>query len=103
MVLGLDDEWTSMPVVGPEAKSPPEPLRFPAVWLSSRALEAGDRRADAGRSRGVLLDAVGYAPLAYREWVAKRAARRRKRDGSYTWALWLAPEIRWGFRPRHPP
>lgn len=78
MVLGLDDEWTSMPVVGPEAKSPPEPLRFPAVWLSSRALEAGDRRADAGRSRGVLLDAVGYAPLAYRESVARRAARRRR-------------------------
>ena len=78
MVLGLDDEWTSMPVVGPEAKSPPEPLRFPAVWLSSRALEAGDRRADAGRSRGILLDAAGYAPLAYRDRVAKRAARSRR-------------------------
>ncbi|HEY5904626.1 MAG TPA: FAD-dependent oxidoreductase [Actinomycetota bacterium] len=77
LVQGLDDEWTSMPVVGDEAKSPPEPLRYPLVWLSSRSLEAGDRRADAGRSRGVLLDAAGYAPSAYREHIATRAARRR--------------------------
>ena len=67
-----------MPVVGDEAKSPPEPLRYPLVWLSSRSLEAGDRRADAGRSRGTLLDAAGYAPSAYREHIATRAARRRR-------------------------
>ena len=77
LVQGLDDEWTSMPVVGDEAKSPPEPLRYPLVWLSSRSLEAGDRRADAGRSRGTLLDAAGYAPSTYREHIATRAARRR--------------------------
>ena len=77
LVQGLDDEWTSMPVVSDEAKSPPEPLRYPLVWLSSRSLEAGDRRADAGRSRGVLLDAAGYAPSRYREHIATRAARRR--------------------------
>lgn len=77
LVQGLDDEWTSMPVVGPEAKSPPEPLRYAAVWLSARALETGDRRADSGRSRGALFDAIGHAPMAYRERLAGRAARRR--------------------------
>lgn len=76
LVQGLDDEWTSMPVVGPEAKTPPEPLRYPAVWLSSRALELGDRREEAGRSRGALLDAVGHAPIAYRGWLARRGAVR---------------------------
>ena len=75
LVQGLDDEWTSMPVVGPEAKTPPEPFRFPAVWLSSRALELGDRRADAGHARGPLLDAVGNGPVAYRKWLTRRAAR----------------------------
>ena len=72
-------EWTSMPVVGREAKSPPEPLRFPAVWLASRALELGDRRQDAGRPRGAVLDLVGGAPLAYRNRLTRRAARRRDR------------------------
>ena len=74
LVQGLDDEWTSMPVVGPEAKTPPEPLRYPAVWLSSRALELGDRREEAGQSRGALLDAVGHAPIAYRGWLTRRGA-----------------------------
>jgi len=47
LVQGRRDRWTSMPVVGRESMTPPEPLRFPAVWLSSRALEVGDRRQDA--------------------------------------------------------
>jgi len=79
LVQGLDDEWTTMPVVGREARTPPEPLRYPAVWLSSRALEVGDRRADAGRERGVALDVIGSAPLAYRAWLTRRAAARRQR------------------------
>lgn len=76
LVQGLDDEWTSMPVVGLEARTPPEPLRYPAVWLSSRALELGDRREEAGRARGALLDAVGNAPVAYRGWLTRRVGRR---------------------------
>jgi glycine/D-amino acid oxidase-like deaminating enzyme len=75
LVQGNDDEWSSMPVVGSEAKSPPEPLRYAATWLAARSLEIGDRRADAGRPRGALLDAVGYAPLAYRGWLTRRARR----------------------------
>ncbi|HEX7247606.1 MAG TPA: FAD-dependent oxidoreductase [Actinomycetota bacterium] len=75
LVQGLDDEWTSMPVVGREAKTPPEPLRYPAVWLSSRALEIGDRREDSGRSRGAILGAVGDAPLAYRTRLTRRRGR----------------------------
>jgi glycine/D-amino acid oxidase-like deaminating enzyme len=77
LVQGVRDEWSSMPVVGTERRSPPEPFRFPAVWLSARALERGDRRADDGRPRGALLDAIGYAPLWYREWLTRRAERSR--------------------------
>jgi hypothetical protein len=78
LVQGLDDAWTSLPVVGPEPKSPPEPVRYPAVWLSARALERGDRRADAGRSRGVVWDALGGAPLAYRTWLTGRGGGARQ-------------------------
>jgi glycine/D-amino acid oxidase-like deaminating enzyme len=80
LVQGRRDRWTSMPVVAREAKAPPEPLRFPAVWLSSRSLELGDRRQDAGRPRGAVLDLVGGAPLAYRNRLTRRAARRRDLD-----------------------
>lgn len=77
LVQGRQDRWTSMPVVGRESTTPPEPLRFPAVWLAARALELGDRRQDAGRARGALLDLVGGAPLAYRNRLIQLAARRR--------------------------
>ena len=77
LAQGRHDRWTSMPVVGNESKTPPEPLRFPAVWLAARALELGDRRQDAGRPRGALLDLVGGAPLAYRNRLIQLAARRR--------------------------
>ena len=73
LVQGIDDEWTSMPVVGSEAATPPEPIRYPAAWLSSRALELGDRREDAGQPRGLVLDAIGNAPLAYRDRLTRRA------------------------------
>ena len=40
LVLGMQDEWTSLPVVGPEiAKTPPEPLRWPLVRAAEWALE----------------------------------------------------------------
>ncbi len=78
MVQGVTDEWTSLPVVGPEiSKAPPEPFRYPAVKAAAWALERGDRRQDEGRSRGALLELVGYAPGAYREWLVRRGAGRR--------------------------
>jgi hypothetical protein len=67
-----------MPVVGREPATPPEPLRYPAVWLAARALELGDRREDAGQPRGALLDLVGGAPLAHRNRLVLRAERRRR-------------------------
>jgi len=78
LVLGADDEWTSLPVVGPEiSKAPPEPIRWPLVRAAVWALETGDAREDAGRRRGLLRTAVGGAPTAYREWLVRRGAGRR--------------------------
>lgn len=76
LVLGADDAWTRLPVVGPEiAKAPPEPLRYPAVRAAVWALRSGDRREDAGRRRGIVRTAVGQAPLALRERLASRGRR----------------------------
>ena len=75
-VLGLEDEWTALPVNRPEvAKAPPEPLRYPLVAAAARALERGDAREDAGRRRGLLYRAIGDAPLNYRERVVRRGAQ----------------------------
>jgi glycine/D-amino acid oxidase-like deaminating enzyme len=77
LVQGAQDEWTSLPVVGPEpAKAPPEPLRYAAVRAAALALEAGDRRQDAGRSRGALNDVIGSAPLRLRERLVARGPGR---------------------------
>jgi glycine/D-amino acid oxidase-like deaminating enzyme len=76
LVQGVHDRWTALPVVGPETgKVPPEPLRYPMVKAAGWALERGDRRADAGRSRGRLLDAIGRAPERHRERLATRRSR----------------------------
>lgn len=79
LAQGIVDEWTSMPVVCSEAKTPPEPLRYAALWLTSRAIEIGARREDQGRSRGAALGAVGNAPVDYREWLTRRATANRDR------------------------
>jgi glycine/D-amino acid oxidase-like deaminating enzyme len=74
-VLGLDDEWTSLAVNRPElVKAPPEPLRFPVVKAAALALERGDAREEAGRSRGLAYDLIGNAPIRYRERVVRRGA-----------------------------
>ena len=76
LVLGARDEWSSMPVVGPEiGKAPPEPLRFPLVRLAAWGLESGDRREDAGRPRGIVRHLVGDAPGRYRERLVRRGVR----------------------------
>ncbi len=78
MVLGVQDRWTSLPVVGDElGKVPPEPFRYPAIKAAGRALERGDRRSDAGRPRGWLDATVGAAPQAWRDRMVARASRRR--------------------------
>jgi hypothetical protein len=73
-VLGTRDRWTELAVNRSEiAKTPPEPLRWPAAKLAAVALERGEARMDAGRPRGALWGAIGEGLDAYRE----RAIRRR--------------------------
>ena len=73
--LGITDEWTTLAVNRPEiAKAPPEPLRYPLVRAAAFALERGDARQDAGRSRGALYDLVGDLPIRYRERLVRRGA-----------------------------
>ena len=75
LVLGADDEWSRMPVVGPPlAQLPPEPLRWPLVQTTSLAYEASDRAHEQGRRPGLLPRAViaGYGRYA-------RAERRHRR------------------------
>jgi glycine/D-amino acid oxidase-like deaminating enzyme len=75
-VLGRDEEWTSLPINRPEVlRLPPEPLRYPALLASARALARGDAREEAGRPRGPILSVVGGAPLAVRDWLVRRGAR----------------------------
>jgi glycine/D-amino acid oxidase-like deaminating enzyme len=69
LVLGADDEWSRMPVVGPPlTRLPPEPLRWPLVRTTAWAHEAGDRAHERGRRPGLVSRAViaaygGYAAL----------------------------------------
>jgi glycine/D-amino acid oxidase-like deaminating enzyme len=73
LVLGADDEWVSLPVVGREiGKAPPEPLRWPLVRAAVWALSSGDRREDAGRRRGRIRAWIGGAPLRNRERLRRR-------------------------------
>jgi glycine/D-amino acid oxidase-like deaminating enzyme len=73
LVQGVRDEWTSLPVVGPEvAKAPPEPLRWPLVRAAVWGLETGDAREDAGRRRGAIRTLVGDAPIRYRDRLRAR-------------------------------
>ena len=73
-VLGVEDEWTSLPVAGPEiGKAPPEPFRWPLVRSAAWALESGDRREDDGRNRGFLRARIGGAPGVHRERLTRRS------------------------------
>lgn len=75
LALGLEDEWSSMPVVGREEHVPPEPLRYPLVRAAVWALETGDRREERGLPRGLVRRAIGGAPTRYRERLVARARR----------------------------
>ena len=75
-VLGAQDEWTSLAVNRPEVvRAPPEPVRFAMVKAAALALERGDAREEAGRSRGILYDLIGNAPIRYRERVVRRGVQ----------------------------
>ena len=74
-VLGEDNEWTALAVNRPEvAKAPPEPMRYALVRAAAAALARGDAREDAGRSRGLVNEAIGHAPIRYRDRVIGRGA-----------------------------
>jgi glycine/D-amino acid oxidase-like deaminating enzyme len=73
LVQGATDEWTTLPVVGPEVgKVPPEPLRWPLVRAAVWALESGDAREDTGRPRGRIRTVIGGAPIRHRERLRAR-------------------------------
>jgi glycine/D-amino acid oxidase-like deaminating enzyme len=75
LVLGANDEWAHLPVVGPPLTLvPPEPLRWPMVQTMAWLMETGDRRAEQGRPRGLARDAAGRIFDAY--CAALPAARR---------------------------
>jgi glycine/D-amino acid oxidase-like deaminating enzyme len=68
LALGVQDEWSTMPVVGPPvALAPPEPIRWPLVRSAVWALESGDRAEAEGRRRNLVRTAIGRAPVAHRE------------------------------------
>jgi hypothetical protein len=63
LVLGTDDEWSRMPVVGPPLRRvPPEPLRYPALRALAWAMEESDRAADEGRQPSALVRSLGSIP-----------------------------------------
>ena len=76
LVLGSEDEWSTLPVVGPPVgAAPPEPLRWPLVRAAVWGLEAGDRAESAGRRRSPLQRALGWGPVANRNRLGGRGVR----------------------------
>ncbi len=78
LVLGADDEWANLPVVGsPLTLVPPEPLRWPMAQSMSWLMETGDRRQEEGRPRGAVRRAAERVFDAYTAVVPRdrRAAR----------------------------
>ncbi len=78
LALGVEDEWATLPVVGPVVgRVPPEPLRWPLARASIWALESGDRAERAGRRRGGLRGLIGGAPDVYRRRLRSPSASER--------------------------
>ena len=79
LVLGADDEWSRLPVVGPPLVSvPPEPLRWPLVSAAGWAYERGDRAAQHGRRPGIVAQVASAAMDRYAVRAVK-AGRHRLR------------------------
>ena len=63
LALGLDDEWTGLPLVGRKlAALPPEPLRYVGGALVRRALLAVEESEDAGRRPSLLARTFAALP-----------------------------------------
>ena len=74
LVLGEDDVWSRMPVVGPPLTTvPPEPLRWPLVKSVALAYEYGDRSQERGQRRGLL---PRFVTTAYGQYGAHNGAIR---------------------------
>jgi glycine/D-amino acid oxidase-like deaminating enzyme len=58
LVLATDDRWVHLPVMGPPAQLPPEPLRWPMVRVAEWAYESSDRADERGAARPRLAGAV---------------------------------------------
>jgi glycine/D-amino acid oxidase-like deaminating enzyme len=81
LVLGEDDRWSRMPVVGPPmVRLPPEPLRWPMVRTVAWAGESGDRAAEAGRRPGLFRGLVMRTYEIYARQAGAASRRRRARD-----------------------
>jgi len=66
LVLGVDDEWSRMPVVGPfMSRVPPEPLRYPMLRVMQWGLEGKDRDGERGRCPGAAKRFVSRALAIY--------------------------------------
>jgi glycine/D-amino acid oxidase-like deaminating enzyme len=79
LVLGVEDEWSTLPVVGPAiGMAPPEPFRWPLVRASVWGLEAGDAAEQEGRRRSLLQRVAQWGPVANRERLVTRGRRRRR-------------------------
>lgn len=60
LVLGTDDEWARLPVVGPPLrKLPPEPIRYLGTRAVAWGLIAGDKADERGRGRTRIHRALG--------------------------------------------
>jgi glycine/D-amino acid oxidase-like deaminating enzyme len=77
LVLNTDDEWSTLPVVGPPmSKLPPEPLRWPLLKATFWAADSGDLAEQHGGRRGRLRSLVASSIDAYR--TSRRPAARRQ-------------------------
>ena len=60
LVLGTDDDWTGLPVVGPPRRRlPPEPFRYLGTRAVGWGLIAGDKAEERGRKRNILHRTLG--------------------------------------------
>jgi glycine/D-amino acid oxidase-like deaminating enzyme len=74
LALGLEDEWTSLPLVGrPLPALPPEPLRYVGGALVRRALLAVEEAEDRGRRASPVARAVLALPRALGLRLVERA------------------------------
>ncbi|MGQ0668616.1 MAG: NAD(P)/FAD-dependent oxidoreductase [Actinomycetota bacterium] len=63
LALGVEDEFTALPIVGAgPVRFPPEPLRTPGALVVTRAILRKDRAEDEDRRPGRLVDALARLP-----------------------------------------